>query len=153
MFDPNRSQARRNLDKRLNLLRDQMAWLGARSSWIHSIRYALGLTGTQLASRMGVTRQRISMLEQAEREGSVTLASLQKAANAMECTFVYAFVPYETLEDMVQHRAHAIAKAAISRAVQSMKLEDQEPSTSEVNHLIDQYVLENISETDLWMET
>ena len=72
--------------------------------WLRTARKALGMSGAQLARRMGVTRARIANVEHAELSGSVTLKSMQAAAEALGCRFVYAIVPSQTVEDMIIHK-------------------------------------------------
>ena len=40
--------------------------------WIRAVRNALGMSGRQLAERMGVTKQRTSFIEMQEIDGTVT---------------------------------------------------------------------------------
>ncbi len=61
--------------------------------WIRSKRTKMGITGRQLASKLGVTKQRISALEKAEISGAASLKSMRQAAEAMGCEFVYALIP------------------------------------------------------------
>jgi predicted DNA-binding mobile mystery protein A len=46
--------------------------------WIRAIRNALGMTGRQLAVRMGVTKQRVSFIEKQEIDSTATLRTMQK---------------------------------------------------------------------------
>jgi predicted DNA-binding mobile mystery protein A len=61
--------------------------------WIRSVRRQQSLQGKQLAERMQVSPARISVLEKDEQRGAVTLKMMQKAAEALDCRFVYALVP------------------------------------------------------------
>src|SRR6056297_2717580 len=100
-----RITARRILDNRLTSLRDSDAPARPPRGWIRAIREALGMTTSQLAARLGVVQSRVPALEQAEAKKTVTLASLEKAANAMDCRLVYALVPRKPLEELVEERA------------------------------------------------
>src|SRR5437667_9934834 len=73
--------------------------------WLRTVRKALGMSGAQLAKKMGVTRARIAQAELAELNGGVTLKSMQAAAEAMGCRFVYAIVPPRRVEDIVMTQA------------------------------------------------
>jgi predicted DNA-binding mobile mystery protein A len=64
-------------------------------------------------------------LEKSEIEETVTLATLRRAAGALDCSLVYAFVPRTSFEDTVQTRARLIAAKLISRVDHTMTLEDQ----------------------------
>jgi predicted DNA-binding mobile mystery protein A len=74
--------------------------------WLRTVRNALGMSSTQLAKRLGVTKSRVSKAEQDEPSGSVTLKTMQSMAEAMDCKFVYAVVPNEDVEAIIQQRAN-----------------------------------------------
>jgi predicted DNA-binding mobile mystery protein A len=83
------------------------------------------MSGAQLARRMGVTRARIAKAEQAELTGGITIKSMQAAAGAMGCQFVYAIIPPETVEDLIAAQARKKASTIVSRASGHMALENQ----------------------------
>lgn len=93
--------------------------------WLRTVRKALGMSGAQLGRRMGVTRARIARVEQAELSGGVTLKSMQAAAEAMGCQFIYAIVPPLTIEDLVAAQAEKKARAVVGTASRHMALESQ----------------------------
>jgi len=68
-------------------------------SWLRASRLAHGLKGVDMARRMGVSPARISMMEGDELRGAVTLKMMQKAAQAMDCEFVYAVIPKKALKE------------------------------------------------------
>jgi transcriptional regulator with XRE-family HTH domain len=59
----------------------------------------------ELAARMGVTQQRVNQIQRAEVARSVQLATLRRAAKALNCELVYYLAPKEPLEDMVWRQA------------------------------------------------
>ena len=61
--------------------------------WIRAVRTQQNMLGKQLAEKMRVSPARISVLERDEQRGAVTLKMMQKAAEALDCRFVYALVP------------------------------------------------------------
>lgn len=61
--------------------------------WLRAVRDAVGLPQTEVARKLGVTRQSYTQLEQAEESRTITLKSLDKAAEAMDCEVVYFLVP------------------------------------------------------------
>ena len=93
--------------------------------WMRTVRKALGMSGAQLARRMGVTRARVAHAERAELAGGVTLKSMQAVAEAMGCQFVYAIVPPQTIEDVVKAQAKRKALAIVRTASRHMALESQ----------------------------
>lgn len=125
------SQARQMLDKRLKELPSPSAFAPPRAGWIRAIRDALGLSAVQLGWRMGVSGATVSEIEANEREGGIRLSTLRRAAEAMDCTLVYAFVPRDSLEQTVTRRAEYIWAELQRRADQTMRLEEQESGWSE----------------------
>jgi predicted DNA-binding mobile mystery protein A len=83
-----------------------------RNGWVREIRTALGLSQSQLAARAGVSRATVQQMEQAEAQRRITLASLDKLANAMGCRVALAILPKTgTLDDV--RRQQALAKAEV----------------------------------------
>lgn len=95
------------------------------SGWIRSIREALGMTSVALAKRLGMTDAGIRNLEKAEADDAITLASLRKLAEALDCELKYALIPRQSLEDMLQQRAEQLARERVLPVAHSMVLEDQ----------------------------
>jgi predicted DNA-binding mobile mystery protein A len=102
-----------------------MTLIAPPKGWIKAIRDSLGMTTRQLAARMGVAPSRIPVIEEAEVTGSTTLRTLRQVGVAMNCAFVYAFVPIEPLDDIVRERAMQKARKDLSRLDQAMRLENQ----------------------------
>lgn len=131
MRHKDRATARRQLDKRLNLLRDSNALARPPRGWIKAIREALGMTTAQLAQRIGVSQPRVAAIEKAEKNASITLDSLERAARAMDCRVVYALVPTKPLDDLVKERASIVAKKQLQLTQHSMALEAQSVEKSD----------------------
>jgi predicted DNA-binding mobile mystery protein A len=94
--------------------------------WLRTARKALGMSGAELAKKMGVTRARVAQAENAERTGGVTLKSMQAMAEAMGCRFVYAIIPPSgRIEDIITAQARKKAMAIVGTASQHMALENQ----------------------------
>jgi predicted DNA-binding mobile mystery protein A len=124
MNSNNAAVARKQLERRLAPLRG-MTLTAPPKGWIKAIRESLGMTIRQLAARMGAAPSRIPAIEKAEVTGATTLRTLRQAAAAMNCAFVYAFVPIEPLDDMLRERAMQKAGKDISRLDHTMRLENQ----------------------------
>lgn len=104
--------------------------------WVKAIREALGMTTTQLAGRLGISQPRIIALEKAEASGAITLETLVRAAEALDCRLVYALVPRKPLETLVDQRAAELAKKRLNATRHTMALEDQSvEATDETVHL------------------
>ena len=117
--------ARKHLDERLTPLRGSAIFARPPRGWVRAIRDALGMTTLQLAKRIGVDQSRITKLERAEIEDSVTLKTLRQAAEGLGCTLVYAFVPNTPLDASVRERAEKIADRELARVDHTMRLENQ----------------------------
>lgn len=125
MRNKDRASARRQLDKRLNLLRDSYAITRPPRGWIKAIREALGMTTAQLARRIGVSQPRVVAIEKAEKNASITLDSLERAARALDCQVVYALIPRKPLNDLVEERVRIVAEKRLQSTQHSMALEAQ----------------------------
>jgi predicted DNA-binding mobile mystery protein A len=93
--------------------------------WIKAIRESLGMTARQLAARMGLAPSRIPRIEQDEVTGATTLRTLRQTAAALNCAFVYAFVPIESLDNILRERATQKAREDIFLLDHTMRLENQ----------------------------
>jgi predicted DNA-binding mobile mystery protein A len=121
----NKARAREALDDRLSALGPASSYATPRLGWVRAIRDALGMTAAQLAARMGVTAPAVRSLEKNEIEGGARLSSLRRAAEAMDCTLVYAFIPSASLQETVERQAAAVLGEQLSRVHQTMTLEAQ----------------------------
>ncbi|MGA7181170.1 MAG: mobile mystery protein A [Thiobacillaceae bacterium] len=125
MRSSDRASARRQLDKRLSTLGNIEALTRPPRGWVKAIREALGMTATQLAKRIGVSQPRAFTLEQAEAKGSITIESLERAARALDCRLVYALVPRQSLDALIEERALSLAKKRLAATSHTMALEAQ----------------------------
>ena len=117
--------ARRHLDAKINKQTPIGKLAPPPRGWLKAIREALGMTTAQLARRMGISQPGVVMLEQSEAAATIKLETLARAAAALNCRLVYALIPNEPLEMMVQTRVHQIAKQHIGAVEQTMRLENQ----------------------------
>ena len=132
MRPKDRATARRQLDKRLINIKDIDTHRPPRG-WIKAIREALGLTTAQLGRKLGVSQPRIVKIEKSEANGSITLDSLERAAQALDCRVVYALVPRESLGNIIEKRAHQKAKKRLESTSHTMALEAQRPEPDDEN--------------------
>lgn len=108
--------------------------------WLRAIREALGMTGKQFAARLGVAPPRITALEKSEMTGSVTITTMRQAAEALDCVFVYAVIPRDSLSDIVSKRAKSLAGKRLARVSHSMLLEAQQLTDDEQKKVFDSEV-------------
>lgn len=110
-----------------SLARWREARLPARpaTGWSRAVREALGMTAIALARRLRMTSAGVRKLELAESQDAITLASLRKLAEALDCELQYAFVPRTPLQQQLQNRALHMASTRMQPVSHSMSLEDQ----------------------------
>nr|BFD61012.1 mobile mystery protein A [Bdellovibrio sp. CKG001]BFD64427.1 mobile mystery protein A [Bdellovibrio sp. HM001] len=122
---------RRSLDEKLKSFRSARTVINPKSGWVKAIRESLGMTSQQLAERMGIQQSGVSLLEQREAEKKVTLETLQRAAHAMGCELVYALVPKDSLEKMVDEQSKLAAEKILGKTLHTMELEQQRAGKAE----------------------
>jgi len=120
--------------------------------WIRTVRKAIGMTGEQLADRLGVTKARIYRLERGEPNGSVTLKSMQNTAAAMNCRFIYAVIPEQEVDHLIRAQAKRLAEARVKAASTQMALELQALSRAELKAEVERIAkqIEDELPADLW---
>ena len=127
-----RSLLQRQLDKQILSLRPLLFLERPNSGWLKTIRNALGMTQQQVSKKLGKTKQAVDQLEKSEQDFTITLHSLQNAAQALNCRVVYALIPEKPLEDMVEHQIYKKAQGIINAVGHTMQLENQETSDEEL---------------------
>ncbi len=120
--------------------------------WVRALRDALGMSGRQLAQRLGVQQQRVTEIEQNEVHGAITIKTLRRVAKALDCVFVYGFVPRTNLEDTVKRQAEFLVRKRMNRVSHTMLLENQQLSHEEEERIIHEKVedLINSMPRSLW---
>lgn len=114
------------LDERFEKLRKHLRLFDRpHKGWIKAIREALGMRSRQLGDRMKVSRQRIEEIEKNEILNKLTLETVQRVAEALDCEFVYALIPAKSLKETLEERAILVAKGLTQRTEHSMNLEGQ----------------------------
>lgn len=102
--------------------------------WIQAIRLSLGMSGNQLAKRLGIGQAALSRIEAREPDGKVTIDSMNKVAKAMDCELIYAIVPkkdFDDLHSIVLQKATELAQKMVSDVSHQMALENQDITNKE----------------------
>ena len=121
--------------------------------WIKAIRNSIGMSMEQLGKKLSITKQAVMDIEKREKEGAITIKSMQELAKAMDMKFIYGLVPnVGSLEKMIEKRALEIAKTIVQRTSNTMKLEDQANSKERIEKAIKERAAEIINKTPkiLW---
>lgn len=146
--------AREQFDKRFHELRraaDQIGEAPPPGGWLRSLRTLLEMSNRSLAQRMGIAHPTLLQLEKSEQSGTISLASLRKAAQALDADLVYAIVPRKKLGHTIGQRAHELAKQQVSSVARTMSLEQQDISASQIRRQINSLAQElEANPRELW---
>ena len=121
--------------------------------WIKAIRNGIGMSMEQLGKKLSITKQGVMDIEKREKEGAITIKSMQEIAKAIDMQFVYGFVPDAgSLDQMIEMRALEMARKIVQRTSTTMKLEDQVNSKERIEKAIKERAAEIINKTPkiLW---
>jgi predicted DNA-binding mobile mystery protein A len=141
------------LNARLHVFSETAKLSRPATGWIKTIRTTLGISLQQLGKKIGITKQSMQEMELREAEGSITLNALQEAAKAMDMQLVYGFVPKDgSLDALIERKANEAAARIVSRASNSMKLEDQENSEIRIKKAVQERanILKNEVSKIIW---
>lgn len=104
----------------------------------------------ELASRIGLSPQRISQIEKAEQDRSLTLANLERVAEGLNCRVEYVLVPHQPLDDIVWEQARKKAAAQVAEVDHTMALEDQRPESESTRQRVDEVAKRLVDKRGLW---
>jgi predicted DNA-binding mobile mystery protein A len=137
-------EAIRHLDNRFRSLRPLANTPRPEKGWLRAVRDALGMTAAQMGHRLGISQPSATALEQAEVSGSITLNTLQRAAEALGCRLVYVLVPEKPLAETVQERARLVATNGTAAVEHTMRLEDQAVHSQRVHQELVRHAVEDL---------
>jgi predicted DNA-binding mobile mystery protein A len=129
------------IDRKLPALRSAAQTFARATSaagWIRVLRESLGLTAAAFARRLKIAQQNVVKLENSERAGAITLASLRRAAAALDADFVYAIIPRKSLRETISARARELAQERVAPIAHSMRLEAQGLANRELQDQIEE---------------
>ena len=102
-----------------------------RDGWIREIRTALKITYKQLSKKLSMTPSAIMKFENNEVHGTISLNSMSKIAEGLNCKFVYSLVPNESLEKIIDTQIEKAAEKMVKQVSHSMQLESQTVNDAE----------------------
>jgi predicted DNA-binding mobile mystery protein A len=123
----------KQLEKRFESLRS-LRYI-PKKGWIRTLRDLYHMSASQLAQRAGVSRVSISQFEKGEKAQTITLKSLFKVAEALNCDVQYTLVPKTPVEDFCKQEAQYKAKEIVKQIQKTMQLEDQALTADETKDL------------------
>src|SRR5258708_19348177 len=105
-----------------------------REGWVRAIRKSLGMSMKAFSHRIHFKdHSSVKELERNERDGTITLQTLKRAAEAMNADFVYAIVPRTRLRETVAARAPPLAEQRLPPIVNSTTLKQQPSLKDQIN--------------------
>jgi predicted DNA-binding mobile mystery protein A len=127
-------QQRQILDQKIKLSDATM-----KNGWIKSVRNSLGISSRQLALLMEASPNTVSQIESGEVKRTVSLKSLSRAAEAMDCELIYMIRPkkiYRSFDDILEKKSLALAQKISEGVTHSMNLEQQNVNKKITQHQI-----------------
>ena len=108
-----------------------------------------------MASRLKVRQSTVIKLEKSEAAETISVQSLRRAAEALDCTLVYAFVPRTSLDACVHAQARLRAKVIVERVDHTVSLEAQGRSQQERAQEVEEPAAEMVRtmSREVWDET
>lgn len=101
-------------------------------SWIRKIRESLGMNSQQLGKRIktkdgnvGISGNSVIALENSEKAKTISLDTLQRAADALNCDLRYAIVPRKSLAKQFDDQLMSKIKEINKSTQTTMSLENQ----------------------------
>lgn len=125
-----------------------------KQGWLKEIRESLGMSMKDLAERLGTIKQRIERIEKDEVTSKVTLGTMKKTAEAMNCDFVYFILPKESLEETLKGQSLKAAQKILKQVGKTMALESQSTSSLSQKKMIEDLAQEMLLKQDrkIWKE-
>ncbi len=122
-----------------------------KNGWIKTIRQALSMPLAFVANKLNISEQSVNQLENNEAFETISLKSLRKLAEAIDCELHYAIIPRErSLQKIIKKRAEYKARLIIKEVNKTMELEDQKIENSENSvKLLTKDFTENLNK-NLW---
>lgn len=117
-----------------------------KQGWIRTIRDALGMSTAVLAKRLACQKSNVTTIEQRERKGTITLETLERFAEAMDCKLVYSLVPIEPFSKILENKAREVAHKRVQTINHSMRLEKQELTEKQLQQQEESLVQELLQE-------
>jgi predicted DNA-binding mobile mystery protein A len=152
-FVPTRNgDARRHLDKRFERLRPLLTEPRPHRGWVRAMRDALGMSGAELAARMGVAQSTVADLESSEMNGTIKSGTLRRAADALDCELVYFLVPRTSLQDLVTAQSRRKAAQHLTGVAHHSRLEDQELDSDAASEELKAFAADLVDRRGLWSD-
>jgi predicted DNA-binding mobile mystery protein A len=125
-FSANFSELKlRQLDAALTRWRGADLQARPPQGWLKAIREALGMPAAHLAQRLGVAPSTVTRMETSEADDTISLATLRRAAEALDCELRYALVPRQLPGGNAGNTCRRLARNQMAAISHTMALEAQ----------------------------
>jgi predicted DNA-binding mobile mystery protein A len=106
MRERERNYARKRLDLEMRSYRQAGREKNPTNGLLRAVRQTMHVPVAEIAEKMGVCKSVVLDLEAREPKNTITLKSMSRMAQAMDCKVVYGIVPNggKKLEDLVEER-------------------------------------------------
>lgn len=92
------------IDRQLQEVGSLSAIETPRSGWVKTLRLAMGMSSIALGERVSMSPQGVRKLERAEADGTISLRTLARVADGLDCEVRYVLIPRTRLVDQVLRR-------------------------------------------------
>ena len=99
-----------------------------------------------------MSQQRVSQMEHSEVQDTITLETLRRAANALDCDLVYVLEPRTSLDEAVREQAHKKAARHLAPLAHHSRLEDQSLSDDDQAAQLEEFASRFIDRRGLWSD-
>jgi len=136
------------LDKKISKLRFAPR---PKNGWARTIRSSIAMPISFVAEKMKISPQAVFQMEQSEIDETISLKTLRRLAEAMNCQLHYTLIPNQkSLKQMIGKRAAIKAKTLVYDVDKTMSLENQKVKNSKKSEkLLAKELAENLS-SKLW---
>jgi transcriptional regulator with XRE-family HTH domain len=106
MRERERNYARKRLDLEMRSYRQAGREKNPTNGLLRAVRQTMHVPVAEIAEKMGVCKSVVLDMEAREQLNTITLKSMSRMAQAMDCKVVYGIVPNggKKLEDLVEER-------------------------------------------------
>ena len=122
----------------INSLRENYKPSQLEGRFVMAMRKNLGMTIKELSERLKISPATVQQMEKRESKGNITIESMKKLAEAMNCEFHYVLIPKTDPNEFILNEAKKKAKLLLNDTQLHMELEDQkapEDIVDRVEHL------------------
>ncbi|MDO6813260.1 mobile mystery protein A [Tenacibaculum soleae] len=139
MMNPKQKLLVEQLDDKLEVFKPILKTVVPDKGWLHVIRKTYKMSLRQLSEKLNIKHQSVEGLEKREKDGSITLKSLEEVGKALNMKLVYGFVPMDgSIEKSIEKRARELALEIVKTTSNTMALEDQENSNKRLKKAVDE---------------